>query len=103
MPYQKTDFSTILKKKKISKRFKIISFDDSSLLLMYLLKRQLIIILNDERKIKTNVSRNSIKGLLDLCTKLVHFTYSGKINIQIDGVAMGSPLVPVLGTYLWYL
>ena len=28
--------------------------------------------------------------------KNVHFTFEGKIYIQIDGVAMGSPLSPVL-------
>ena len=33
-----------------------------------------------------------MKDLLCLCTKHVHFTYGGKIYIQIDGVAMGSPL-----------
>ena len=37
-----------------------------------------------------------MKDLLYLCTKHVHFTYGGKNYIQIDGVAMGSPLGPVL-------
>ena len=37
-----------------------------------------------------------MKDLLYLCTKHVHFIYSGKISIQIDGVAMGSLLGPVL-------
>ena len=37
-----------------------------------------------------------MKYLLYLCTKHVHFTYGGKIYIQIDGVAMGLPLGPVL-------
>ena len=50
----------------------------------------------DEKKIETNIPRNIMKGLLYLCTKHVHFTYSGKIYIQIDGVAMGSPLRPLL-------
>ena len=34
--------------------------------------------------------------LLLLCTKNVHFGYNGDIYIQADGVAMSSPLGPVL-------
>ena len=37
-----------------------------------------------------------MKELLHLCTKNVYFTFNGEINIQIDGVAMGSPFGPVL-------
>ena len=37
-----------------------------------------------------------MKELLHLCTKNVHNIFNGEIYIQIDGVAMGSPLVPVL-------
>ena len=37
-----------------------------------------------------------MKELLHLCTKNVYFTFDGEIYIQIDGVAMGSPLGPVL-------
>ena len=37
-----------------------------------------------------------MKELLILCTKNAHFTFNNEINIQVDGVAMGSPLGPVL-------
>ena len=37
-----------------------------------------------------------MRDLLLLCTKNVHFTFEGKIYIQIDRVAMGSLLAPVL-------
>ena len=37
-----------------------------------------------------------MRELLYLCTKNVHFTFNNKIYIQNDGVAMGSPLGPVL-------
>ena len=37
-----------------------------------------------------------MKQLLTLCTKNVHFTYDNKVYQQNDGVAMGSPLGPVL-------
>ena len=37
-----------------------------------------------------------MKELLLLLTKKVPFTFNGKIYIQVDGVAMGSPLGPEL-------
>ena len=37
-----------------------------------------------------------MKEMLTLCTKNANFTYNRKIFVQTDGVAMGSPLGPVL-------
>ena len=37
-----------------------------------------------------------MKDLLLLCTKNVHFSYDNKLYSQKDGVAMGSPLGPVI-------
>ena len=37
-----------------------------------------------------------MENLLTLCTKNVHFTLNNKIYVQNDGVAMGSPLEPIL-------
>ena len=37
-----------------------------------------------------------MKDVLILCTKSVHFPMNGDIYLQIDGVAMGSPLGPFL-------
>ena len=37
-----------------------------------------------------------MKELLLLCTKNAHFTFNNKIYQQCDGVAMGSPLGPVI-------
>ena len=37
-----------------------------------------------------------MEELLILCTKNVHFTFDNVIKVQNDGVAMGSPLGPVL-------
>ena len=42
------------------------------------------------------MSRNEMKELLLLCTKKVHFTFNGKIYMEVDGIAMGSPWGPVL-------
>ena len=42
--------------------------------------------------------------LLEFATKKRHFLFDGKYYHQIDGVAMGSPLGPVLATifYVWF-
>ena len=37
-----------------------------------------------------------MKELLIICTKNIHFTFINETYIQVDGVAMGSPLGPVL-------
>ena len=50
----------------------------------------------DRKDLKTPITRCEIKEMLTLCTKNVHFTYNRKIFVQTDGVAMGSPLGPVL-------
>ena len=41
-----------------------------------------------------------MKELLLLCTKNAHFTFNGQIYIQVDGVAMGSSLAPLLADIL---
>ena len=48
------------------------------------------------KEIETSITRTEMKELLLLCTKNVHFSFDGKIYIQVDGVAMGSPLGPVI-------
>ena len=40
--------------------------------------------------------RSVLKGLLEFATKKSHFIFDGQYYDQIDGVAMGSPLGPVL-------
>ena len=37
-----------------------------------------------------------MKNFLTICTNNVHFSFNNHIYIQNDGVAMGSPLVPVI-------
>ena len=49
-----------------------------------------------ESLIQTKLKRNELKQLLELCTKEMHFSFEGDIYEQVDGVAMGSPLGPVL-------
>ena len=37
-----------------------------------------------------------MRELILLCNKNVHFTFNGETFTQVDGVAMGSPLAPIL-------
>eukprot|EP00794_Sanderia_malayensis_P016365 gene16365-18008_t len=37
-----------------------------------------------------------MKEILVLCTTNFHFTFDGVVDLQADGVAMGSPVGPVL-------
>ena len=50
----------------------------------------------DDNELYTNISKKEIKELLLLCTKNVDFTFNNVIYQQCDGVAMGSPLGPVI-------
>ena len=43
-----------------------------------------------------NITREQMKRLLHFCVKVNHFTFDNKFYDQKDGVAMGSPLGPIL-------
>ena len=77
----------------------MVSFDVKSLFTNVPLDRTISIILKriyDDNERRISISRNKMKELLLLCTKKDHYTFNGKIYMQVDGVAMGSPLGPVL-------
>ena len=42
------------------------------------------------------VSKNNFRDLLNLASRESFFTFNSKFYIQVDGVAMGSPLGPIL-------
>ena len=48
------------------------------------------------KDITTDIPKQEMKELLIYGTKNVHFTFNNETYIQVDGVAMGSPLGPVL-------
>ena len=50
----------------------------------------------DEKKLPIKLKRGEMKELLELCTKSLHFSFNGRLYQQVNGVAMGSPLGPVL-------
>ena len=93
------NFVDNIKKENIQKGYKMVSFDVKSLFTNVPLDRTINIILKriyDQAELQTFLTRSELKEMLLLCTKKIHFTFNGKTYIQTDGVAMGSPLGPVL-------
>ena len=88
-----------IKHEKIPTGYQIISFDGTSLFTSIPLDKTIEIILQhiyNRNEITTQIPKEVMKELLLLCTKEVHLAYSNGIYQQNDGVAMGSPLGPVL-------
>ena len=50
----------------------------------------------EKHEILTSITRNKIRETLLFCTKNVHFTFRDFACLQTFGIAMGSPLGPVL-------
>ena len=93
------DFVGKIRSKNIDKRFEMVSFDVVSLFTSVPLDFTIELILKkvyDENLIETKLKRDDLKRLLEMCTKQVHFSFDGKIYRQVNGVAMGSPLGPVI-------
>ena len=85
--------------KQVPDGYKMVSFDVKSLFTNVPLEKTIEITLKriyERKEINTSISKKEMKQLLTLCTKNVHFTYDNKVYQQNDGVAMGSPLGPVL-------
>ena len=77
----------------------MVSFDVVSLFTNVPLEQTINIIIKriyDKNEINTNIPKQEMKELLYLCTKNAHFTLNSKTYVQVDGVAMGSPLGHVL-------
>ena len=92
-------FITDIKRQNIPNNFKLISFDATLLFTNVPLGFTIDVILKliyDENEVNTNTPKQQMRDLLLLCTKNVQFSYNGDIYTQIDRVAMGSPLDPVL-------
>ena len=79
--------------------YKLISFDVTSTFTNVPLDYTISIILKriyDQRELETKISRKELKDLWLLCAKNVHFSCDNKLYSQKDGVAMASPLGPVI-------
>ena len=88
-----------VKSKEVPNGYQMVSFDVKSFFSNVPLDRTIEIVLRgiyDKHELQTSITRSEMKELLILCTKNVHFTFDNVIKVQNDGVAMGSPLGPVL-------
>ena len=77
----------------------MVSFDVKSSFTTVPLDRTVNIILKriyDDKELKISISRNEMKELLLLWAKKFHFTFNGKLYMQVDGVAIRSPFGPFL-------
>ena len=81
----------------------MVSSDVASLFTNVPLEKTIDIILKRiyvNQGVATDIPKQEMKELLNLYTKSVHFLFNNKIYIQVDGVAMGSPLGPLLANIL---
>ena len=93
------DLMIKIKNEKIPENYEMVSFDVKSLFTSVPLEHTIDIIIKrvyEKHEITTEFTKPEMKKLLTICTKNVHFSFNNNIYIQIDGVAMGSPLGPVL-------
>lgn len=93
------DFINRIKGLSIREDEKMVSFDVSSLFSNVPLDFTIDLILKkvyDDNIINIKLKRDQLKELLELCTKQLHFSFNGEMYRQADGVAMGSPLGPVI-------
>ena len=77
----------------------MVSFDVKSQLTNVPLETAIDIILwriYTNHELTTSLTKIKMKELLLLCTKNVYFICNGQIYIQVDGVAIESPLAPLL-------
>ena len=84
---------------RIPRDHEMVSFDVVSLFTNVPLDFTINLILDKvyrEKAIRTKLEREELKKLLEICTKEMHFSFNGAIYKQINGVAMGSPLGPVI-------
>ena len=97
----------MIKKETVPSSYKMISFDVSSLFITVPLDYTIDLTLRriyGDKEIVTEISRKDMKNLSMLCTKYVHFSFGNNIYQDKDGVAMRSPLGPVLaGIFIVHL
>ena len=93
------DFIDRIRQKGIPQGYEMVSFDVVSLFTSVPLDYTINLILDKiyrEKRVKTKLKRGEMKKLLEICTKDMHFSFNSEIYRQVDGVAMGSPLGPVI-------
>ena len=96
-PKDSFTFVEELKKVRESNLF-MVSFDVESLFTNIPLKETINIAVEAiiSRNPDIKISRLNLTRLFEFCTSNTHFLFKGEYYEQIDGVAMGSPLAPLL-------
>ena len=86
-----------IKNANLSKKF-LVSYDVTSLFTNIPLQETIDIAINllFNHNPNLNITRKELKKLFLFATSKTHFIFNSKFYNQIDGVAMGSPLAPVL-------
>ena len=76
----------------------LVSYDVTSLFTNILLQETIDIAINliFNQNPNLNITRKELKKIFLFATSQTHFIFNSKFYNQIDGVAMGSPLAPVL-------
>ena len=90
---------TTIKNVQVPSGYHMVSFDVKLLFTNVPLEYTIGLVLEriyNKGELVTNIIRSEMKEMLFLCTKNVHFSYNQDIYIQTYGVAMGSPLGPML-------
>ena len=90
-------FVSQIKNANLSKKF-LVSYDVTSLFTNIPLQETIDIAINliFSHNPNLNITRKELKKLFLFATSQAHFIFNSKFSNQIDGVAMGSPLAPVL-------
>ena len=90
-------FVSQIKNANLSKKF-LVSYDVTSLFTNISLQETIDIAINliFNHNPNLNITRKELKKLFLFATSQTHFIFNSKFYNQIDGVAMGSPLAPVL-------
>ena len=90
-------FVSQIKNANLSKKF-LVSYDVTSLFTSTPLQETIDIAINliFNRNPNLNITKKNVKKLFLFATSQTYFISNGKFYNQIDGVAMGSPLAPVL-------
>ena len=97
------EFVKYIQKQKVPDRYEMVSFDEASLFTKAPLEESIENILKKiyvNKEITTDIPKQEMKELLILCTLNVDFTFNNETYIEVDGVAMGLPLGPVLTNIL---
>ena len=90
-------FVSQIKNANLSRKF-LVSYDVTSLFTNIPLQETIDITINliFNHNPNLNITRKELKKLFLFTTSQTHFIFNSKFYNQIDGVAMGSPLAPVL-------